>query len=134
MGTNYMSFNPLSPACDFSTQNKKSYLIVEGFGLIYRFCSSAIFSHSSAEEAEATVQGERGGQEAQAAESPERGTSFRVSRLDAVTYLSALSCVQKKTHITQTHRGLNIQNIHPEINRLPSQTLVKFVIHQLLSS
>lgn len=30
-------------------------------------------SHSAAEEAEATVQGERGGQEAQTAESPQRG-------------------------------------------------------------
>lgn len=49
-----------------------SCLIVDGFGLT--FYPFAISSHSFAEEAEATVQGECGGQEAQAAESPERGT------------------------------------------------------------
>lgn len=36
-------------------------------------CCSVSSSHCAAEEAEATVQGERGGQEAQAAQSPERG-------------------------------------------------------------
>lgn len=36
-------------------------------------CCSVSSSHCAAEEAEATVQGERGGQETQAAQSPERG-------------------------------------------------------------
>lgn len=36
-------------------------------------------SHCAAEEAEATVQGERGGQEAQAAQSPERSKSLRLT-------------------------------------------------------
>lgn len=39
------------------------------------FCFLVIFSNSSAEEAEATVQGECGRQEAQAAEGSQRGTS-----------------------------------------------------------
>lgn len=57
----------------------KSFLIVDAFGLScvlhlsLCFCFSVSFSHSTAEEAEATVQGECRGQEAQAAESPERG-------------------------------------------------------------
>lgn len=38
------------------------------------------FSHSAVEEAETTVQGDRGGQATQAAESPERSESFFLRR------------------------------------------------------
>lgn len=60
----------------------KSYIIADASGLTslhlsFSFFSSVSFSHSAAEEAEAAVQGECGGQEAQAAESTERSKQSR---------------------------------------------------------
>lgn len=43
------------------------------FSSVFLLIFPCALSHSAAEEAEAAVQGERGGQEAQTAESPQRG-------------------------------------------------------------
>lgn len=58
------------------------------------YLSLSSLSHSTAEEAEATVQGERGGQKAQTAQSPQRGNVVLKSRSQFGHFIAILAMLQ----------------------------------------